>query len=626
MSSISPKKSANILLQLAPGIEGATWRQQRNGWDKNTYVCLWEGITCDSQDDIISINLSNTNLIGTIPKSLAYLTSLQHLYLSENKIHGTIPPLLLTALPNLRSLDLYKNTLRGPIPPISNPNLEVVNLGHNQFSDVLPEGWGERLTRLRVLDVGHNMIGGTLPMSLGGLIELEMLNLSHNKIHGTIPETLGASLKLEGLFLNDNNLVGRVPTSLTRDFLALREVFLHNNHLSGTIPLSMADLQHLEILSLDGNKITGTIPTELCDKQLNDVVFRNTDTASNAKLKNSKTTHKSTANSDSSSCPSIACPAESTKKANNVGSSCKKCGTGHKNPYIGGDHCYNVDRSHILKIFFNATDGVNWAAGGDTWLDDDIPVCDKYGIRCDSAGDIVEINLSNMNLSGKIPEELGFLRHVKTLDLSRNHLYGNLPSELRFLPLETFDVAGNLLTGLVPPELCRKNGINGNGKNGDLNCDNIACAMGSYSKIGRAEGEFRCLPCNNEFLGSQSCWKLYSSRSDGSTTSSSSDGYALFLIFLVTISVFSLLYIAILSIFQGRNDEKTERKSSIVEFDHIDDQSITSDLTGHADAAPALGGSELGIEAFSESLNKPSWSQGNKTSGKDMWLDVPQFS
>ena len=61
--------------------------------------------------------------------------------------------------------------------------------------------------------------------------------------------------------------------------------------------------------------------------------------------------------------------------------------------------------------------------------------------------------LANNNLSGEIPPELGNLSSLKGLDISSNNFTGEIPSELgRLSHAESLWLGGNL-TGCVPKEL-----------------------------------------------------------------------------------------------------------------------------------------------------------------------------
>jgi hypothetical protein len=61
------------------------------------------------------LDLGNNHLIGTMPSSMAALTTLQYLDLALNQLDGTIPSSLaaLTALTHLR---LHDNQLSGTVP------------------------------------------------------------------------------------------------------------------------------------------------------------------------------------------------------------------------------------------------------------------------------------------------------------------------------------------------------------------------------------------------------------------------------------------------------------------------------------------------------------------------------
>jgi hypothetical protein len=152
-----------------------------------------------------------------------------------------------------------------------------------------------------------------------------------------------------------------------------------------------------------------------------------------------------------------------------------------------------LTQEEVLNIFFQATNGDQWV--DQTWSNQNIQMCDRTGIRCDSDGAVVGLLLSNQGLSGTIPLELGFLPSLADLDVSKNSLSGQIPEELSLAPLQHLILSENLLTGYVPDSLCRKTGVNGNGKNDVFDCDFIACPMGTENPKGHATLDGPCKPC-----------------------------------------------------------------------------------------------------------------------------------
>merc|ERR1712083_506131 len=73
------------------------------------------GITCNSDNQVIGINLSGMGLQGSIPSDIGFLRFLSELDLSDNQITGFIPSDLVW--PPIIKLDLSGNLLRAIVPP-----------------------------------------------------------------------------------------------------------------------------------------------------------------------------------------------------------------------------------------------------------------------------------------------------------------------------------------------------------------------------------------------------------------------------------------------------------------------------------------------------------------------------
>ena len=110
-----------------------------------------------------------------------------------------------------------------------------------------------------------------------------------------------------------------------------------------------------------------------------------------------------------------------------------------------------VDRAALVALY-NATGGPDWTRR-DNWLSDK-PLDDWYGITTDEFGHVLAINLSENNLTGSLPEELGDLFDLVSLQLQRNELTGSIPAELGNLTsLGALQLNDNNLTGGLPEEL-----------------------------------------------------------------------------------------------------------------------------------------------------------------------------
>ena len=101
---------------------------------------------------------------------------------------------------------------------------------------------------------------------------------------------------------------------------------------------------------------------------------------------------------------------------------------------------------------YQATDGANWTSN-DNWLSE-APLEEWYGVITDLSGRVTELSLSENELSGEIPAELGNLANLELLDLWRNQLSGEIPTELGNLTkLELLYLWRNQLSGEIPAEL-----------------------------------------------------------------------------------------------------------------------------------------------------------------------------
>eukprot|EP00934_Nitzschia_sp_Nitz4_P008695 Nitzschia sp. Nitz4//scaffold2_size372955//38018//41345//NITZ4_000364-RA/size372955-processed-gene-0.471-mRNA-1//-1//CDS//3329546599//8685//frame0 len=131
-----------------------------------------------------TINLSDNQFSGSIPRDISRYSSLTDIVLNDNNIGGTIPS-------EIRALIL----------------LDTLRFTGNQFSGPIPETIGN-LKKLERLELGNNALTGTIVSELGELSDLSVVDLSFNQLSGTVPGSLSTLNDLGELYLQGNDITG----------------------------------------------------------------------------------------------------------------------------------------------------------------------------------------------------------------------------------------------------------------------------------------------------------------------------------------------------------------------------------------------------------------------------------
>jgi len=278
----------------------------RGNWGSGVSITQWQGVRVVG-GRVVSLQLPNNNITGSLASSFGALTALQVLDLSGNRLSGAIPPTL-RAMVNLQELRLGGNRLSGALLELTAGmrNLRVLSVENNNFVGRIPEEFcflqnlreinlannrfvGEipscvtALTNAVLIDLSRNLFTGQLPADIGRLANLQVFNVAHNGLTGGIPRSLGvntlantvaqkrdvraaAAMQLVVLDVSNNRLSGALPAELA-NISSLRTLHLSNNGFTGTVPTEWKTLQLLERLDVSGNALSGRLPTELGELQ-----------------------------------------------------------------------------------------------------------------------------------------------------------------------------------------------------------------------------------------------------------------------------------------------------------------------------------------------------------------------
>ncbi|KAG6388711.1 hypothetical protein SASPL_150143 [Salvia splendens] len=308
--------------------------------------------------------------------------------------------------------------------------LKELYLGLNDFKGMIPQDIGN-LSLLEVLIIPAASLTGNIPSSLFNISSLKYVYLYNNSLSGNIPSNMCDSLpNIEVLSLWTNQLSGEIPPNIWK-CTHLQDLELSVNHFNGKIPseigsLSMlrdlwlgyndfrvipeeiGNLSQLETLSIPASSLTGNIPSSV----LNISSLKFIDLSNNTLSGNIPTFHH---------LPKL-----------------EELYLFHNNfeGWLPSDVCSsNMSNIKTLELYGNQLQGP---------IPPNIWKCTHLEI----------LALSDNNLSGNIPFEIGNMSMLKELYLSGNNFQGGIPAEIgKLTPLEVIDLANASLTGNIPTSI-----------------------------------------------------------------------------------------------------------------------------------------------------------------------------
>ncbi|KAK7390343.1 hypothetical protein VNO78_25646 [Psophocarpus tetragonolobus] len=229
--------------------------------------CQFNGTLPNSMENLTELsylNLSFNNFTGQIP-SFDMAKKLTHLDLSHNGLSCSIPSSShFEGLNNLVRIDLGYNSINGSIPSslFTLPRLRMIQLSHNQFSQLDEFIINVSSSVLNILDLSSNCLSGSFPTSIFQLSRLSILQLSSNKFNGSIQLNNLLELRnLTTLDLSYNNLSVnvRVTNVAPSSFPRISNLKLASCNLK-TFPDFLRNMSTLFTLDLSDNKIQGRVP------------------------------------------------------------------------------------------------------------------------------------------------------------------------------------------------------------------------------------------------------------------------------------------------------------------------------------------------------------------------------
>ncbi|KAJ7951925.1 putative Leucine-rich receptor-like kinase family protein [Quillaja saponaria] len=362
---------------------------------------------------LVELNLSQ-NRINNLPDCLGNLTNLRVLDISSSNLKGSIPSFI-TNLRSLEYLSLFDNNFEGLFSFSSLANhskLEVFLLSSttdNLHVETENPAWfptfQSKVIQLRNCNL-NLQTNRTIPSFLLYQHGLRLVDLSHNKLMGMLPSwILQNNSKLETLYLmnnsftgfvqlptfrhglldlqiSDNKIGGQLPDNFGEIFSSLIYANLSRNSFEGILPSSIGDMQRLRMLDFSSNKFSGDLPRHL---------FSNCTSLTLLRLSHN--------NFHGQILPKFA----------------------------------TLDRLRWLYLNNNSF----------TWNMEDGVSNRSY---------LKTLDISNNFVSGRIPRWIGSFKVLSVLLMSKNLLQDEIPVELCNLSsLRHLDLSDNRLSGFMPP-------------------------------------------------------------------------------------------------------------------------------------------------------------------------------
>ncbi|PHT41154.1 hypothetical protein CQW23_20008 [Capsicum baccatum] len=493
-------------------------------WNQRIDCCQWEGVTCNSEGQVIGLDLSAEAFSGEVPQKIFQVPTLHTIDLSVNEmLGGSLPEF--ASNESLQTLVLTSTKFSGRLPEsIGNlRKLAHVELRACGFTGLIP-AFMENLTQLVYLDFELNSFTASL-FYLPSLSNLYLSNkfsgqitglqnvispitsfeLSSNKLEGPIPEFFFELHDLAGLSLSSNKFNGTVQLKEFTELNKLVNLDMSHDSLSVDTNVSESDLallpqldsfmlascnlqnisflknqSKLSMLDLSKNQLTGEIPNWLVE--INDGLLRFLNLSFNQfthfqepytfGLLNFLGVHSNLLTGVIPLPPRAAAYIDlsNNKFATLIPPDFGNCLATARylsiaNNKVIGSIPSSICNSSYLEVLDLSNNSLN----------DRIPSC-----LAEKSSTLKVLNLGKNNLIGNIPEKFSYNCELESLDLSQNHLTGLLPrslskcTKLKVLNLGNNKIKDTFLCWLRSISDLRVLVLRFNGFHGNINCSRVS--------------------------------------------------------------------------------------------------------------------------------------------------------
>ncbi|XP_057424252.1 receptor-like protein EIX1 isoform X2 [Lotus japonicus] len=411
----------------------------------NSFSSMIFQLVSNISSNLVELYLDENNLDAPPPNDFGrVMNSLERLYLSDNRLKGEVMKSFKNIC-TLRTLYMEENNLTEDLPSILHNlsggcvrySLQELSLSANQITGSLPDL--SIFSSLKTLDITMNRLSGKIPEGSRLPSQLEVLSIKSNSLEGRIPKSFWNACTLRYLDLGNNSLSGELSVLIHHlsgcARYSLQELYLVMNQINGTLPI-LSLFSSLRSLNLFRNRLSGRV---------SDSHFANMSKLVRLQLSDNSLALTFTKNW----VPPFQLQ-QIHLRSNKLGPTFPKWLRTQTD--IHTLDISNVGVSGIVpKWFWEKLRGFSQMS---PYQKIDISNNNLKGEIPTEIGDLFELvslNLSRNNLTGKIPSNIGKLASLDSLDLSRNQLLGSIPSSLSQIDrLAALDVSHNHLSGQIP--------------------------------------------------------------------------------------------------------------------------------------------------------------------------------